>query len=601
MKFRMCGQLIVIFCSLAYAQIVSESSVEKCTSKEDLADAECMGAVGSTSILQKTADGVQTPVGWEEKNVFADQTTWQKNKPTTWDGSLPQERVATQAQNQKSDAGFEENENHVKGQGLQQATEGFSALQRDVHQRKAVVVQEAPNTSKDEEIDNWQMQNTEKVIGDELLPAETKAGPHFHAMEQWQDLTKYELFDVDAMANGTLTVSQQDWLQAFSKLDVNNDGKIDAVDLDGKEAQCANKQLNATQENYREAVGMLAEYTPEFSDFMFRHESAVIFLAETNKSAPEDAPVPTKEAMALFQTNSKTVALTEWTACGWALAGFVSNAVMWGLEMMGIYIWGKVSSPVNLFSRIQHQYTEWFQDEMKSIWQSIKNRHFWQAAKSVWNVLKKTFSMGILKQMVRNALSNMGWWDWIRSAVSFLARLLATMASAGAALIAHMVHQIVNAWILVQKGKQTCVACAINCGDGGWTVGQIVWSAHPSKCFDVNGGQVKDGVNLQLWDGNQKFTVPRGRSDRIVWSANPNKCLDVVDGGTWNGNNIVIWECSDNNPNQQWTVPSTGTGPIQWAAHPHKCIDVASGHTHNGVNLQIWDCEPTPNQQWKIP
>jgi len=449
----------------------------------------------------------------------------------------------------------------------------------------------------------------ENLIGDGVLPGETKMGPHFHALEQWQDLTKYELFDADAIAKGTLTVSQQEWLQAFSKLDVNKDGTIDANDLEDKETQFANHHLNATHEDFRQAVTIMTEIAPEFADFITVHEPAMVFLAETNKSAPEDAPVPSQEAMELFQNNeknSKTIALTEWTACPTALVTFVYGAVEWGLNMMNIYVLGKFDGGEGLkfFDRVKAEYKAFFIERAQLVWKSIKQFHLLTAAKAVWDTMKQIFSLGIMKSLIRAALSKMSWWEWATTGIGLMARMVAQMATAGAALIAKMAYQIVNAIILVQKGKEVCLQCSLNCGFGDTKKGEIAWAEHPSKCMDVAGGK----TNLQMWDcddateDNIRFIVPTEGSGQIRRASDISKCLDVASGGTENGNNIVIWECVDGNQNQQFTVPHSGTGNILWTLHPNKCLDVSGGGTDNGVNVQLWDCnKEEPKQQWKLP
>jgi len=436
-------------------------------------------------------------------------------------------------------------------------------------------------------------------------------------VELWQDLTKYELFDADALAKGDLSVSQQDWLQAFSKLDVNKDGKLDASDLGSADTQCANHHFNATQEHYRKAVAMMAEYFPEFADFFIEHEPALIFFAEMNKSAPEDAPVPSMESMELFQNNSKTLALTEWKAqashiasCIYAMGMFVYEAVGWGLSMMDVYVLGKFpkdAPPIHLFDAIQGGVLEEYKTRAKRMGKAITQGHFWTAANVVWDILKDTFSLGILEKVIRAAFANMSWWDWASTGAMMLATMLAQMATSGAVLIAKMIHQIVNAYNLAMQGKEAVESCT----QGGYNTGRIQWKTHPSQCMDVSGGSTNDGTNIISWDcdppwkdvnDNRNFKVPAYGSGPIYWATHPTLCLDVPNGDTWNGNNIHLWTCYDGSPNQQFTPTRDGTGRIRWATHPHKCIDMGySGGDVKGTNVQIWDCSGHDNQKFTVP
>jgi len=315
----------------------------------------------------------------------------------------------------------------------------------------------------------WSKEKGQNLL-EEPDESETKSEPRpkFHAVELWQDIPKLELFDADALASGDFSVSQQDWLQAFSKLDVNKDGKVDASDLGSVETQCANHHFNATQEHYRKAVAMMVDYFPEFKDFIIEHESAVLFFAEMNKSAPEDAPLPSMESMELFQNNSKALALTEWArarhiaTCAYAVITFVSEAVGWGLQMMDVYVMGYFPDnepPIHLFNAIQETAIKEYKDRAKNCWEAITQGHYWTAANIVWDILYGTYNLGILEKIIRAAFASMSWWDWMSTGTSMLAMMLAQMASAGAVLIGKMLHQIVNAYNLIQQGKEVVETC----------------------------------------------------------------------------------------------------------------------------------------------
>lgn len=137
-------------------------------------------------------------------------------------------------------------------------------------------------------------------------------------------------------------------------------------------------------------------------------------------------------------------------------------------------------------------------------------------------------------------------------------------------------------------------------------VGVLSWATHPSKCFDVAEGGVKNGNTMQLWTclngTNQLFLPPGpGMTGPIRWAAHPEKCIDVASGHAENGNKIQLWDCIDrgHSPNQIFHVPKGGAGHVRWALHPGKCLDVAGGEAADGARLQLWDCtDAAPNQQF---
>merc|ERR1719464_81946 len=286
-------------------------------------------------------------------------------------------------------------------------------------------------------------------------------------------------------------------------------------------------------------------------------------------------------------------------SCAYAMAMFVYEAVGWGLDMMGVYIMGSFPDnepPLHLFDAIQGGILEEYKTRADRCWKAIKSGEFGTAARVVWDILKDTFSLGILEKVIRAAIENMSWWDWASTAASMLAMVLAQLGSSGAVLIAKMLHQIVNAYNLVMQGKEAVEKCT----QGGYNTGRIQWSTHPSQCMDVAGGSTNDGTNIISWDcdpawkdvnPNRNFKVPAYGSGPIIWATHPTKCLDVPSGHTWNGNSIQLWTCYDGSPNQQFTPLYDGTGRIRWATHPHKCIDMGHGGGDvKGTNVQIWDC-----------
>lgn len=310
----------------------------------------------------------------------------------------------------------------------------------------------------------------ENVVESDEDESQSIRASKFLALERWQDLMKYELFDADAMATGDLAVSQQDWLQVFSKLDGNKDGKIDATDLSVAETQCANHHWNATQGHYRKAVAIMAKNYPEFADFFFEHEDVLIFLAETNKSAPKDAPLPSRVSMELFQNNSQKRRLSKKLAlvqddCGNELAMMMITVTGFAMELMGVYLvdGGDLAdfpvAPVHLFDAILTGLRETYIKKMAELMTALGKGEFYQAAKVVWEVLYGTFSLGILFDIIEAVYNEMSWYDWASTGLSLIAYVTAQMSSAGAALIATILNAIVQAYNIVAQGHKTITAC----------------------------------------------------------------------------------------------------------------------------------------------
>jgi len=292
----------------------------------------------------------------------------------------------------------------------------------------------------------------------------------FAAVERWQDLMKYELFDADALAKGDLTLSQHDWSQVFSKLDGNKDGKIDATDLIVAETQCANHHWNATQGHYRKAVAIMAESFPEFADFFIEHEDALIFFAETNTSAPKDAPLPSRYSMELFQNNSKKSRLSKKLAlvqsdCEQELAMMLITCVGFAMELMGVYLIdsGDIADfpvpPVHLFDAILSGLKDTYIKKFADLMTALGSGEFMQAATIVWEVLYGTFTLGILVDIIKAVYAEMSWYDWASTGLSLIAYVTAQMGTAGAALIASILNAIVQAYNIVSQGHKMITAC----------------------------------------------------------------------------------------------------------------------------------------------
>lgn len=290
-------------------------------------------------------------------------------------------------------------------------------------------------------------------------------GAKFTALEQWQELMHYELFPAEDLAKGELTVSKQEWAQAFEKLDADGDGQLNAHDIAEVYNKTASHHINTTQEHYRLAVAKMADLFPEYGEFFVVHQPALIFLAETNKSAPLDAPLPDKESVALFKKKSRELALLQWrvSPCLKKLSSFAIKAVTWGFTFLDIWIAKFFANhdppPMAWVTRTKGVVMEKVFDSINECWELVQRGWAWEAANHFWKFLTTMFSVGAVEEILREAANNMSWWDWAQTGVLMLASFLAQLSSAGAYLIARAVHQIIHAVDLTRLALDTVKTC----------------------------------------------------------------------------------------------------------------------------------------------
>ena len=75
----------------------------------------------------------------------------------------------------------------------------------------------------------------------------------------------------------------------------------------------------------------------------------------------------------------------------------------------------------------------------------------WTKAKALFSLLKDTYSAGLLWQIIKSLCSNMGWFDWAKTAAKVTAMIIAAFATGGVALIAKIALVVLDAVDFARK------------------------------------------------------------------------------------------------------------------------------------------------------
>lgn len=292
---------------------------------------------------------------------------------------------------------------------------------------------------------------------DELVMNEKEKTSHtkFKSLEHWQDIMQYNLFSASDLVKG-IPVSKEKWAQAFDKLDKNGDGEIDGDDLAESHAETAGRHVNVSQDDYRLAVAQMAKQFPEFSDFMIAHEPVLVFLSEMNESVPDDAPVPDDESIAMFQKRRRNelALLEEANGCHQAFGKFAFEMIIFQLQFANIYLKPHLGDqpPAGWVQKLINPLNDGTaKDLVKSIAREVKNQNALAATRKMWDLLKALFELGLTRDLIEEAISNMSWWDWAKLGVSMTASLTVQMATGGTYMIAKMVIKITD-WLRARHG-----------------------------------------------------------------------------------------------------------------------------------------------------
>lgn len=138
-------------------------------------------------------------------------------------------------------------------------------------------------------------------------------------------------------------------------------------------------------------------------------------------------------------------------------------------------------------------------------------------------------------------------------------------------------------------------------------------SASSPFAFDVTGGSLKDGANVEIWRPNlslaQCFTISyRADGTARIISRIAGKSVDVSKNNLVSGTNVLMWKATDNR-NQLWDIETDGgTATFEGTSYPTytiKCsaaktlaIDIRGGTMANGTNVIVYTANGGDNQRW---
>jgi len=266
----------------------------------------------------------------------------------------------------------------------------------------------------------------------------------FNAVQHWQDIMQFDLFPADDLSKGKLVVSQEQWLQAFNSLDKNGDGQLSGDDIDAAYAETASHHLNVSTDHYRLALAEMARHFPEFSNFMIAHEPVICYFAETNTSAPSDAPLPDEQSMALFAQRSRKLALLEApNECQQALGTVAYEAISLSLSFASIQIKDYLGDhcPPDWMRKLETVHQQVDKDLLKQIGDAISRGDYSGAADHLWTMVVELFDKGATMSLIEIALSAMDWWEWSNVGVTMIANMIAHFSNPGD-LIPHLVEHV---------------------------------------------------------------------------------------------------------------------------------------------------------------
>ena len=156
--------------------------------------------------------------------------------------------------------------------------------------------------------------------------------------------------------------------------------------------------------------------------------------------------------------------------------------------------------------------------------------------------------------------------------------------------------------IVTASGNNNATSATNHITDGTY---KISTALNNKLVFDVDGGYIKNGANIQLYaDVNvqqQKFNVRYlGDGCYSIIAVHSEKSLDVAWGGKCSGTNVQQYECN-NTDSQKWIIQHTGDGYYNIIS---KCnglyVDVTGGIANCGTNIQMYDGNNTMAQKFKF-
>lgn len=135
---------------------------------------------------------------------------------------------------------------------------------------------------------------------------------------------------------------------------------------------------------------------------------------------------------------------------------------------------------------------------------------------------------------------------------------------------------------------------------------RIVSALDSSKVFDIDGGSMDDGGNVQLYHSNgsdaQTFYVKSlGDGLYTLQNLKSGKVLDVANGSTENDANLQQYASNGSAAQQFYISVSSRDGYASISgSNSQLCIDVANASTEDRTNIRMHFANDSPAQQWKF-
>jgi hypothetical protein len=117
-------------------------------------------------------------------------------------------------------------------------------------------------------------------------------------------------------------------------------------------------------------------------------------------------------------------------------------------------------------------------------------------------------------------------------------------------------------------------------------------------CLDVPGGDLSNGVELQMWVCNglsTQYWEFDSDSFRIKAASNPDKCVDA--GALTSGQMLMIWDCNDNDAQSFGYDADVQSLYLASSTDASLCVDMRGESSLNGAKVQVWDCNQCWNQK----
>lgn len=133
-----------------------------------------------------------------------------------------------------------------------------------------------------------------------------------------------------------------------------------------------------------------------------------------------------------------------------------------------------------------------------------------------------------------------------------------------------------------------------------------IGSVSERQVFDIAGGSINSGANLQLYASNatkaQRWTFSYDKNGYVtITNVKSGKVLDVFAGSKKAGANVQQY-ASNGSWAQKWILVDCGDGSFKIcsAIRTGFVLDLAGGSTANGANVQVYDDNGTAAQRFRL-